>query len=98
MSTHSRVVPAAVPVAVREPFHISILAAVLAISGALLLSGCMGAERSIVAGPNPADPAAPVPVVGYRSTTASYVSQRPVVPVLRRRQNERVAPQPKSEQ
>ena len=98
MSTHSRAAPAAVPLAVRETFHISILATVLTVSGALLLSGCMGAERSIVAGPDPSDPAAPVPAVGYRSSTASHVSQRPVAPVLWRRQNERVTPQPKSEQ
>lgn len=49
-------------------------------------------------GPDPADSAARVAAVGYRSTTGSYTSQRPVEPAPWREQNERVMPQPKSGQ
>lgn len=47
---------------------------------------------------DPSDPQARVSAVGYRSTTGSYASQRPVEPTPWREQNERVAPQPKSGQ
>jgi hypothetical protein len=46
------------------------------------------------AGPDPADAAAPVPAVGYRSTIGAYQSQRPVEPASWREQNERIAPRP----
>lgn len=98
MFTHSRAATAAVSVAVHKPFRISIPATVLAVSGALLLSGCMAAERSTVVGRDPSDPSVPVPAVGYQSTTAAHVSQRPVAPAPWRRQNERITPQPKSVQ
>ena len=98
MSTLSHEANAAVLAAVRNPCRLSAAASALAVLGALLLSGCMGAERSLLAGPDPSDPAVSVPAVRYRSTTASYVSQRPVPPGPWRRQNERVTPQPKSEQ
>ena len=45
---------------------------------------------------NPADPRAPAPRVGYRSTIAPYKSRRPVEPAPWREQNRRIAPQPKS--
>jgi hypothetical protein len=45
---------------------------------------------------NPADPRAPVPRVGYRSTIAPYKSRRPVEPTPWSEQNRRIAPQPKS--
>jgi hypothetical protein len=51
-----------------------------------------------VAGPDPADPGAGAPRVGYRSTIGSYKSQRPVEPGPWAEQNEPVAPQPKSGQ
>ena len=57
------------------------------------LAGC--APAPILAGPDPSDPRARVPAVGYRSTIAPYVSQRPVEPAPWREQNERVAPKPK---
>ena len=98
MSTRSRAATAAVPAATRNPFRVSITACALAVFGTLLLSGCMRVERALVTGPDPSDPGVPVPAVGYRSTTASYVSRRPVAPGPWRRMNERVTPQPKSEQ
>ena len=98
MATHVHAANAAGPVAVRKHSRVSVPAFALAVSGILLLSGCMGAERGLVAGPDPSDPAIPVAAVGYRSTTASYVSQRPVAPAPWRLQNERAAPQPKSDQ
>jgi hypothetical protein len=81
-----------------QPFNarfglLSILPAV-----ALLLAGCTDAPRSPVAGPDPADPGARAPRVGYRSTIGSYKSQRPVEPTPWVEQNERVTPQPKSSQ
>ena len=98
MSTHAHAATAAIPAAGRNPFRTCFPASALAVLGILLLSGCVTAERLLVAGNDPSDPSAPVPAVGYRSTTASHVSQRPVMPAPWRRQNERVTPQPKSEQ
>jgi hypothetical protein len=65
---------------------------------ALLLAGCTDAPRLPVAGPDPSDPGARAPRVGYRSTIGSYKSQRPVEPAPWGEQNERVAPRPKSGQ
>ena len=98
MSTHAHAATAAIPAAGRNPFQTCCTASALALLGILLLSGCVTAERLLVAGNDPSDPAAPVPATAYRSTTGSHVSQRPVAPAPWRRQNERVTPQPKSEQ
>ena len=98
MSMHERMATAAVTATGRNPFRARLPASALAFLGILLLSGCVTAERLLVAGSDPSDPAAPVPAVRYRSTTASHASQRPVAPAPWRRQNERAAPQPKSEQ
>lgn len=65
---------------------------------ALLLTGCASAPQSLLTSSDPSAPDAPAPRVNYRSTTATYVSQRPVVPAPWRQQNERVAPQPKTDQ
>ena len=74
------------------------LSAIGIVACCLLATACNTVPYEPNAGRDPSDPASPVPAVGYRSTTASHVSQRPVAPVLWRRQNERVTPQPKSEQ
>ncbi len=59
------------------------------------LSGCMPASVPLLAA-DPADPAVPVPAVGYRSTVAPYESMRPVSPSRWRQQNDSVAPASKS--
>lgn len=61
---------------------------------AALLHGCAGAPSSRTVGPDPSNPSARAPAVGYRSTTAPYVTRRPVDPAPWREQNERVAPPP----
>ena len=63
---------------------------------ALILSGCMPATVP-VAGADPADPAAKVARVGYRSTIAPYTSLRPATPGPWRDRNDAVAPQPKQD-
>src|SRR5436190_1990819 len=69
-------------------FHWSLLTAT-----ALALSGCVPATTQI-AGADPADPAAKVPPVGYRSTIAPYSGLRPASPAPWRDRNEAVTPQP----
>lgn len=68
------------------------LATVLLFS--LLVQGCAATPRSPFLGPDPSNPSARTPPVGYRSTVAPYSSRRPVDPVPWREQNERVAPRP----
>ncbi|MET4204327.1 hypothetical protein [Bradyrhizobium sp. LA6.12] len=63
---------------------------------ALILSGCMPATVP-VAGADPADPAAKVARVGYRSTITPYTSLRPATPGPWRDRNDAVAPQPKQD-
>jgi hypothetical protein len=72
-------------------FHLPLLAAI-----ALALSGCMPAATQL-AGADPADPAAKVARVGYRSTIAPYTSLRPATPGPWRDRNDAVAPQPKQD-
>jgi len=60
------------------------------------LSGCMPATTHIAAA-DPADPAARVAPVGYRSTIAPYTSLRPATPAPWRERNENVTPQPKQQ-
>ena len=62
----------------------------------LALSGCMPATTS-VAGADPADPAAKVARIGYRSTVAPYASLRPAAPAPWRGRNDDVTPQPKQD-
>lgn len=73
----------------RVTFNWLILAAIT-----LTLSGCMPATAPL-AGADPADPAAGVAPVGYRSTIAPYASLRPAMPAPWRERNNSVAPQPK---
>jgi hypothetical protein len=62
---------------------------------ATLLAGCHPATTQLAAR-DPADPAAPVRGVGYRSTIAPYTSLRPATAGPWRERNEQVAPQPRS--
>jgi len=61
---------------------------------AALLPGCTGAPSAPTVGPDPSNPSARTRPVGYRSTTAPYVTRRPVEPGPWTEQNERVAPPP----
>jgi hypothetical protein len=61
---------------------------------ALAVGGCVPTSVPL-AGGDPADPAARVAGVGYRSTIAPYTSLRPTTPSSWREQNDRVAPAPK---
>lgn len=61
-----------------------------------LIGGCT-APVPPYGGPDPSYPYAAVSGASYHSTIGSYTSQRPVEPAPWRQQNERVAPQPKSE-
>ncbi|MCK1735129.1 hypothetical protein IVA79_14390 [Bradyrhizobium sp. 138] len=63
---------------------------------ALALSGCMPATTEI-ASADPADPAAKVAPVSYRSTIAPYTSLRPAAPAPWRDRNDAVAPRPKQD-
>jgi hypothetical protein len=72
-------------------FHWPVLAVI-----ALALSGCMPATTQ-VAGADPADPAAKVAPVGYRSTIAPYTGLRPATPAPWRDRNDAVTPQPKQD-
>ena len=50
-----------------------------------------------IASADPADPAAKVAPVGYRSTIAPYTSLRPATPAPWRGRNDAVTPQPKQD-
>lgn len=75
--------------------HISCHWALLAVL-ALALSGCMPATTQVAAA-DPADPAAKVAPVRYRSTIAPYSSLRPATPAPWRDRNGAVTPQPKQD-
>jgi hypothetical protein len=88
-----RAMPAAVGSA-REPYltsNLSTLATIAVAAG--WLAACAPATVRIAAA-DPADPAAKVAPVGYRSTTAPYTSLRPSAPAPWRERNGSVAPQP----
>jgi ABC-type amino acid transport substrate-binding protein len=89
-----RAMPAAVGSA-RET-HVTFSLRTLAAAAGLLAS-CAPATVPIAAA-DPADPAAKVARVGYRSTTAPYTSLRPSTPAPWRERNGNVTPQPKPEQ
>lgn len=65
------------------------------LAAALLTAACASAPAQPVAVHDPANAEAPAPPVRYRSSLATYVSQRPVDPAPWGERNERVAPQPK---
>jgi hypothetical protein len=73
------------------------LGAMAAIAAASVLSACMPATIPL-AGADPADPAAKVAGVHYRSTIAPYTRMRPSAPGPWRERNDNVTPQPKSDQ
>jgi hypothetical protein len=82
------------PLACRQhKYRRAVLAA--ATGASVALGGCLP-TRAPLAGADPADPAAKVAPVGYRSTVAPYSTLRPVAPSSWRERNERAAP--KSEQ
>lgn len=60
-----------------------------------LTAACVTNPSAPYASPDPSNPNARVPTVGYRSTVGRYTSQRPVEPAPWREQNERVTPVPK---
>ncbi|WP_024574295.1 MULTISPECIES: hypothetical protein [unclassified Afipia] len=64
--------------------------------GALLLVAGCAARPPVSVGPDPSDPGARTPRTGYSSTIGRYTSQRPVAPSAWKKQNEQVAPAPKS--
>ena len=61
----------------------------------LALQACSRAPSAPFIGPDPSDPGVPVAASRYRSTTAGYVSQRPVEPRPWLEQNRGVTPAPK---
>lgn len=63
---------------------------------ATLLAGCLPATVP-ASGADPADPAAKVADVTYRSTIAPYASLRPTVPAPWRDRNDKGAPSPRSD-
>lgn len=67
-----------------------------AITATALLTASMPATVPL-AGRDPADPAAKVAGVGYKSTIAPYTSLRPSSPAPWRERNDRPAPEPKSD-
>jgi len=96
MSAQFRATCAAIGVAAAALFQLR--SGALALIVALAVAGCRDAPVSRAVAADPADPAARVPRVGYRSTIGPYTSQRPVSPGPWREQNERAAPPPKSGQ
>jgi hypothetical protein len=97
MSAHLRAFDAAVQPAVTKLFRSRFGLFAIGLPLALLLAGC-DPPAPPLAGPDPSDPGARAPRVGYRSTIAPYKSQRPVDSGPWEEQNQRVAPQPKSSQ
>lgn len=81
--------PVAMPL-VPLPFKALLLSLAL-----LFLAGC-ATRPSVSAGPDPSDPGARTSRVEYNSTLGRYTSQRPVAPAAWKKQNEQVAPAPKS--
>ncbi|NOJ44406.1 hypothetical protein [Bradyrhizobium australiense] len=61
---------------------------------AIMAAGCTPATTR-VAGIDPADPAARIARVGYRSTVAPYTAWRPSTPAPWRERNDSVAPKPR---
>jgi hypothetical protein len=93
MSEHLRARPAAIA-RLRIPLDRAIRSLTM-LALAVSAAGCWTTPPSPVVGPDPSDPRARTPAVGYRSTVQPYESRRPVEPLPWREQNERVAPPPK---
>ena len=75
-------------------FNAVVLRATVVLAAASLAFGC-AADLPGPTGPDPSDPRARVPAVGYRSAVAPYESLRPVEPAPWVQQNQQIAPQPK---
>ena len=91
MSAPSRVKFAAVGTAGARRFSKPLALCGIVIAATLVAAGCTPATTRL-AGADPADPAARVAGVGYRSTIAPYTSARPSTPAPWRERNESVAP------
>jgi hypothetical protein len=72
-------------------FHCHVRAAAVLTAAATALAGCLPASVP-ASGADPADPAAKVAGVGYRSTIAPYDSLRPAAPAAWRERNDSAAP------
>lgn len=72
--------------------RVKIITVTALVAAAGLLAACAPATLPL-AGRDPADPAATVAAVNYRSTTAPYRSLRPSTPASWRERNDSVAPQ-----
>ena len=95
MSTQIGAIVAAVGSAVLGIFEKRLVTFVGMAAAAMTLGGCAAPLAPLV-GADPADPAAKVAGVGYRSTVAPYSSLRPTLPSGWKEQNRRVTPSPKS--
>ena len=95
MSSHSQAESARIAADRRLISALATSAVLLAV--AVSSSGCMQAAAQVAA-KDPADPAAKVRSVGYRSTIAPYAPLRPSTPAPWRGRNDDVAPKPKQEQ
>ena len=95
MSAQIGATVAAVGSAVRGIFEKRLVTFVGMAAAAMTLGGC-AAPLAPPVGAGPADPAAKVAGVGYRSTVAPYSSLRPTLPSGWKEQNRRVTPSPKS--
>jgi hypothetical protein len=91
MSAQSRAKLTAIGIARHFRIKFAIGGAIVAVTFAA--AGCTPATTRL-AGADPADPAARVAGVGYRSTIAPYTSLRPSTPKPWRGRNEPVAPRP----
>jgi hypothetical protein len=78
-------------------FTINLAISAIVIAIAIPAAGCTPATTRL-AGADPADPAAGVAGVGYRSTIAPYTAMRPSTPAPWRDRNDNVAPQPRTKQ
>lgn len=94
MLAHNPARPAAVGSVAMAPVPLSFRLLFLSFA-LLLLTGC-AAQPPIPVGPDPSEPNVRTPRVDYRSTVSGYTSQRPVAPSAWKKQNEQVAPAPKS--
>ena len=76
--------------------RVTLLFKTLFLSIALLLVAGCATKPPVSAGPDPSDPGARPSRTDYSSTLGRYTSQRPVSPAAWKKQNEQVAPAPKS--
>lgn len=96
MSAQIGATVAAVGSAVRGIFEKRLVTFVGMAAAAMTLGGCATPPPSPLVGADPANPAAKVAGIGYRSTVAPYSSLRPTMPSGWKEQNQRVTPSPKS--